>query len=93
MCGRAIPLGSRIISVADSFDAMTSSRTYRKARPYRDAFKEIKRCRGQQFCPDVVDMFINNQNEIIEVIEAANLEIEQHRTDFVIKNKEISYAE
>ncbi len=86
LCGRAIPLGSRIISVTDSFDAMTSSRTYRKARSYPDAFKEIKHCRRKQFCPDAVDMFINNQDEIIAIIEAVNLEIEQHRTDFVKNN-------
>ncbi|MBI9109436.1 MAG: HD domain-containing protein [Spirochaetales bacterium] len=85
LCGRAIPLGSRIIAVADSFDAITSSRTYRKARSYLDAFKEIKRCRGQQFCPDTVDVFLDNRAEIIEVIEAANLEIEQHKTDYVYK--------
>ncbi|MBI9109372.1 MAG: HD-GYP domain-containing protein [Spirochaetales bacterium] len=85
LCGRAIPLGSRIIAVADSFDAITSSRTYRQGRSYEEAFKEIERCRGQQFCPDTVDVFLDNQDEIIEVIEAANLEIEQHKTDYVYK--------
>jgi putative nucleotidyltransferase with HDIG domain len=85
LSGKAIPLGSRIISVADSFDAITSSRTYRKGRSYHEAFKEIERCREQQFCPDTVDVFLDNQDEIIDVIEMANLEIEQHKTNYIYK--------
>ena len=54
-----IPLGSRIISIADTFDAMTSSRAYRRARSSGEAFDELLRCRGSQFDPEIVDLFVN----------------------------------
>lgn len=52
--GDAIPLGARIISVADSFDAMTSSRPYRKAKSAEEACKELERNAGSQYDPAVV---------------------------------------
>ena len=56
--GRAIPLGARIISVADTYDAMTSSRAYRAGRSHGEAVTEIKRVRGTQLDPEVVDAFL-----------------------------------
>lgn len=53
-----IPLGSRIIAVADAFDAMTSDRPYRKAMPRAVAIKELKRCSGSQFDPQIVEAFV-----------------------------------
>lgn len=55
--GENIPLESRIISVADSFDAMTSDRPYRKAMPPEDAFNKINQHVYQQFCPIVIQYF------------------------------------
>jgi response regulator RpfG family c-di-GMP phosphodiesterase len=52
-----IPFVARIFSVADTFDAMTSSRPYRDALGVELARAEIMRCRGSQFDPDVVDAF------------------------------------
>jgi len=52
--GDEIPIATRIISVADSFDAMTSTRTYRKAMSKEAACEEIERCAGGQFDPRVV---------------------------------------
>jgi diguanylate cyclase (GGDEF)-like protein len=55
--GEQIPLGARIIFVADAFDAMTSERVYRKPLSERDAVSELERCAGTQFDPAVVDAF------------------------------------
>ena len=52
--GDKIPIATRIISVADSFDAMTSKRTYRKAMSKEAACEEIERCAGSQFDPRIV---------------------------------------
>ena len=52
--GDEIPLFSRIISVADAFEAMTANRTYRNAISKEEAVKELVRCSGTQFDPDIV---------------------------------------
>jgi HD-GYP domain-containing protein (c-di-GMP phosphodiesterase class II) len=57
--GDKIPLYSRIISVADTFDAMTSDRSYRSAMTFEDAVDEIKRNSGTQFDPEIVEAFID----------------------------------
>jgi putative two-component system response regulator len=56
--GEAIPLDSRILAVADSFDAMTSDRPYRAAMSAAKAIFEIQRCAGTQFDPVVVQAFL-----------------------------------
>ncbi|MGZ3654846.1 MAG: HD-GYP domain-containing protein [Bdellovibrionota bacterium] len=56
--GEQIPLLARIIAVADTFDAMTSDRPYRKALGAQSAYDEILRNRGTQFCEKVVDGFV-----------------------------------
>ncbi|MFH1562454.1 MAG: response regulator [Nitrospirota bacterium] len=53
-----IPLGARIIAVADAFDAITSDRAYRKAKPMDVAIKELKENAGRQFDPQVVEAFL-----------------------------------
>ncbi|KXX65553.1 phosphohydrolase [Marichromatium gracile] len=55
--GRQIPLESRIIAVADAFDAMTSDRPYRRGMPVETAAEEIARHAGDQFDPEVVAHF------------------------------------
>jgi diguanylate cyclase (GGDEF)-like protein len=54
LVGDQIPLGARIIFVADAYDAMTSDRDYRQAMPQQDALAELERCSGTQFDPAVV---------------------------------------
>jgi putative nucleotidyltransferase with HDIG domain len=61
--GTAIPLHARIIAIADTFDAMTSSRSYRKALSLRTALSELERNRGVQFDPDITDIFLEILNE------------------------------
>jgi putative two-component system response regulator len=58
IAGNDIPLGARIISVADAFDAMTSDRPYRSAMSIVEAIDEIKRCDGTQFDPAVVNALL-----------------------------------
>jgi len=58
LTGNRIPIGSRIISVADSYDAMTSDRPYRKAMTKDAARVELYECAGHQFDPKVVNAFL-----------------------------------
>jgi putative two-component system response regulator len=58
LVGEQIPLISRILAIADSFDAMTSDRPYRAALPALKAFEEVKRCSGTQFDPILVEAFL-----------------------------------
>ena len=55
--GERIPLEARILTVADSFDAMTSTRPYRAPREAPDALEELRRCAGTQFDPVLVGAF------------------------------------
>jgi putative nucleotidyltransferase with HDIG domain len=59
LLGDAIPLGARILAVADAFDAMISDRPYRLAMSITQIVEEIKRCAGTQFDPIVVAAFLN----------------------------------
>jgi putative nucleotidyltransferase with HDIG domain len=68
IAGEAIPLGARIFAVADSFDAMTSDRPYRRAMSVKDARVEVARCRGTQFDPEVVDAFVAVPVELLNAI-------------------------
>jgi putative nucleotidyltransferase with HDIG domain len=54
LAGESIPLGARIIHVADALDSMLSTRVYRPGRPARDALRELRREAGRQFCPRCV---------------------------------------
>jgi two-component system, cell cycle response regulator len=57
LAGEEIPLGSRIVAVCDSWDAMTTTRAYRGAMPVSEALAELERCAGTQFDPRVVAAF------------------------------------
>ncbi|WNI22540.1 HD-GYP domain-containing protein [Streptomyces sp. ITFR-16] len=54
LAGREIPEFARVVAVADAFDAMTSTRSYRPGRPVPAAVEELKRCAGTQFDPQMV---------------------------------------
>lgn len=70
-----IPLLGRIICVADTYDAMTSDRPYRKALPHNVACEELERCSGSQFDPQIVPVFLKK--------------IEIYRDDCLAENKEM----
>jgi len=56
--GEEIPIAARILAVADSFDAMISARAYKPTRTREEAIKELIRCKGTQFDPQCVDVFV-----------------------------------
>ncbi len=57
--GDDIPLAARIVHVADAYDAMTSARAYRGARPSGDALRELWRCAGTEFHAEIVGALAN----------------------------------
>ncbi len=57
LAGTGIPLGARIVSVCDAYDAMIADRPYRTGMPPSEALTELRRCAGTQFDPDVVEIF------------------------------------
>jgi putative nucleotidyltransferase with HDIG domain len=71
MTGEEIPLGARIIAVADAYDTITSDRTYKKARAAAEALAELERCANAQFDGKIVQAFVRKMrqmpNPIIEV--------------------------
>jgi putative nucleotidyltransferase with HDIG domain len=67
--GAEIVLGARIFSIADTLDAITSDRPYRKARSYEVAAEEIRRCAGSQFDPELVRAFLSIPPERMVAIQ------------------------
>jgi diguanylate cyclase (GGDEF)-like protein/putative nucleotidyltransferase with HDIG domain len=56
--GESIPIGARVIAIADAFDTITSDRTYKKARSVEEALLELERCGGAQFDPALIKIFV-----------------------------------
>ncbi len=88
--GKDIPLYGRIIGVADAFDAMTANRVYRKKLDFDYVINELKRCRGTQFDPEILDVFL-------ELIDDGTVDVEElyHRSisgDINVEHKEDSIA-
>jgi diguanylate cyclase (GGDEF)-like protein/putative nucleotidyltransferase with HDIG domain len=75
LAGKQIPLGSRIIAVADAYDTITSDRTYKKARAAEEALAELERCANAQFDGSIVELFVRTMrqqpNPVIEVASLA----------------------
>ncbi len=72
--GDEIPLGARIFSAVDAFDAMTFDRPYSTAIPFDAAQAEIKRCAGSHFDPAVVEAFLRVPDTLLEEIRRKSLE-------------------
>ncbi|RLD18597.1 MAG: phosphohydrolase [Caldiserica bacterium] len=64
--GEEIPIGARIIAIADAYDSMTSSRPYREALNKEKAIEELKKEKGRQFDPHLVDVFLEVLKEEVE---------------------------
>ncbi|MGW0959114.1 HD-GYP domain-containing protein [Streptomyces gelaticus] len=63
LSGREIPELARVVAVADAFDAMTSTRSYRRGRPVPAALEELKRCAGTQFDPQMVRALVRGLDQ------------------------------
>ena len=67
--GEEIPLSARIIEIADTYDAMTSTRPYRDALPHEVAIEEVKKCAGTQFDPRLAEIFVSLEEKIRDAKE------------------------
>lgn len=75
--GSDIPLGARMLTIADAYDAMLSDRVYREGRSQEEAFAELQRCSGTQFDPVLVEHFIQRvKGRGAQITKAANVSIE-----------------
>lgn len=82
--GEEIPLSSRIVAIADTYDAMTSTRSYRTALAHEVAISEIQRCAGSQFDPNLAQKFI----ELEATIKAAKENPESYYEKYSYLQKE-----
>lgn len=82
--GNEIPLAGRIIALADTYDAMTSTRPYRTALSHEVAISEIKRCSGTQFDPELAELFIKLEAKINDA--RMNPEAAYQKYSFLVKN-------
>jgi response regulator RpfG family c-di-GMP phosphodiesterase len=73
--GNGVPLIARIIAVADTYDAMTSDRAYRRALPHEVAVGEIERCSGTQFDPEVARSFTGGLDDYRDALVAKGSKI------------------
>jgi response regulator RpfG family c-di-GMP phosphodiesterase len=66
LSGEEIPLGARVISLAESFDCITSDCTYHRGKGLEEAIDEIARHAGTQFDPEIVRIFLENRDEVVQ---------------------------
>ena len=84
MKGDEIPFAGRIIALADTYDAMTSTRPYRTALAHDVAISEIKKCAGTQFDPQLAELFVSLSAKIDEARQ--NPELVYPKYSFLAKN-------
>lgn len=73
-------LGARVLAIADSFDSMVTDRVYRRGRSVDEAFVELRRCAGDQFDPEIVELFISTYRT----------RQQDRKTDSAVVNKKIA---
>ena len=71
--GAAIPLGARIVTVADSVSAMLQSRPYRPGMPFETVLDEVRRCVGTQFDPVVVEAFLRVRDAVASWLDGMRM--------------------
>ena len=89
--GEEIPISSRIIAIADTYDAMTSDRSYRKALTHEYAIKEITICANGQFDPDLAMLFVQISPEIEKIKKNPEFYYSKYSyLDKLINNKKLT---
>lgn len=78
MKGEAIPLASRIVTVADAFDALTHDRPYRAATTIKLAIEELRREAGEQFDPQVVEALARVLYQESGFVEDSSMRLPHH---------------
>jgi diguanylate cyclase (GGDEF)-like protein/PAS domain S-box-containing protein len=78
--GKKIPVGARLLTIADSYDAMVSDRVYRKARSHQEAVAELRRCANDQFDPDLVEHFIERITTRTPLLASGAMAIQKQTT-------------
>ncbi len=66
LSGEKIPLGARIITIADSYDTITSDRSYKKGRTAEQALSELERCANSQFDAHLVEAFVRAMRQLAQ---------------------------
>ncbi|MEO8857658.1 MAG: HD domain-containing phosphohydrolase [Burkholderiaceae bacterium] len=87
LAGEAIPLSARLMAIADTYDGLTTRRVYRDGVPHDVAVKHIFQQRGTHFAPDVVDAFMEVQNDFMGIAQRhVDTEIDlQNKIDYMAK--------
>jgi HD-GYP domain-containing protein (c-di-GMP phosphodiesterase class II) len=67
LAGETIPLGARILTVVDSYSAITDKRVYKEARSHAEAVSELRKHAGTQFDPRVVEVFLARSSELVKI--------------------------
>ncbi len=80
LTGLDIPLFGRIVGIADAFDAMSSTRTYRRALSSEDVLAEMRRCAGSQFDPELIPYFLEINFSVYEQMRDRDRAIEQDQS-------------
>lgn len=81
IAGEEIPLSARIMAVADVFDALVSTRSYKKGFPFEKAMDIIRESSGTHFDPDVAQAFLNAEDEVRKVAEEFDQEAREHKDE------------
>ncbi len=81
LAGEEIPLSARIMAVADVFDALVSTRSYKKGFPFEKAMDIIRESSGTHFDPDVAQAFLNAEDEVRKVAEEFGQEESDHKKE------------
>ncbi len=89
LVGEEIPLGARIIAVADTCDAIASDRPYRSKSDLKDAIEELKRCAGSQFDSNITEAFIEALERQEAVMIALDVLLEEYSEEANKINEEI----